>query len=50
MNGCENNIAYWEESKQSEGLPGKCDSFYIINSWWVWEQAEFCNLYNCNLV
>ena len=39
INDWENNIAYWEEAKQSEALAGKCDSFHTVNSWWVWDQT-----------
>ena len=28
INDWENNIAYWEESKQSKALVGKCNSFH----------------------
>ena len=36
VNDWENNIIYWEESKQSETLAGECNSFQTVNSWWVW--------------
>ena len=39
INDWENIIAYWEESKQSKALAGKCDSFHTVNRWWVWRQA-----------
>ena len=40
INDWENNIAYWEEPKQSEALAGNCDLFHAaVNNWWVWEQA-----------
>ena len=35
----ENNIPYFEESKQSEALTGKCNSFHTVNSRWVWGQV-----------
>ena len=38
INDWEDNIAYWEESKESEASTNKCDSFYCKN-WWVWGQA-----------
>ena len=30
-NDLENNISYWEDSNQSEVLPGKCDFFHTVN-------------------
>ena len=40
VNVWENIIAYcWGESKQSEALADKCDSFHTVNIWWVWGRA-----------